>query len=176
MRCCTAGGATASSSIRGRGTGANRSPRTPPTTTATCSTGTRRAPAASGATTATSSAGKSRRRTDRLSTFGQRDGCSRGVAYDKGAMVFQMLATQDRAGELLAGDATLHRTVPGQVRHLGRHPAALRGDRRPESLDDFFTQWVHEAGSPELKVIDPGYDPAENAAAHLHPHSGRARL
>ena len=96
-----------------------------------------------------------------LDTFGQPDGCSRGVAYDKGAMVFQMLAR--KIGQENFWQAMRLFTE----RYLGKFATwndiqRLCEETGSESLDDFFTQWVHEAGAPELNVIDPVYDPSEH--------------
>lgn len=95
-----------------------------------------------------------------LGTFGLPGGCSRGVAYDKGAMVFQMLAR--KIGQENFWQAMRLFTE----RYLGKFATwddiqRLCEETGGQPLDAFFEQWVQQAGAPELNVVHPVYDPTK---------------
>ncbi len=86
-----------------------------------------------------------------LGTFGLPGGCNRQIAYDKGAMVFHMLARrmgQDRFW------AAMRRFTDES---MGRHASweTIRGACEKESgqnLQLFFDQWVRRSGAPRLVI------------------------
>lgn len=94
-----------------------------------------------------------------LGSYGQPDGCGRGIAYQKGAAVFHMLARimgQDRFWEAM-------RTF--QDEYLGRYASweDIRGicERiHGEPLDQFFEQWVRRGGAPRVQIEKAAYDSA----------------
>lgn len=86
-----------------------------------------------------------------LATFGLPNGCNRTIAYDKGAMVFHMLARQmgqDRfwsAMRKLITDRTGDFASWETIRSLCEKETG-------EPLDGFFTQWVRGAGAPQITL------------------------
>lgn len=92
-----------------------------------------------------------------LGTYGQPGGCSRAVAYDKGAMVFHML--ERRIGQ----EAFWAALRSFNQRHLGDYASWTELQEEFETagqqdLDDFFQQWVRTSDSPVISIEDdPDY-------------------
>jgi hypothetical protein len=92
-----------------------------------------------------------------LGTYGLENGCSRSVAYDKGAMVFHML--EQRMGEEKFW-AALGRFNES---HLGEYASWLDlrqafEEESHESLEGFIQQWVRTGGAPVMSAEqDPDY-------------------
>jgi aminopeptidase N len=95
-----------------------------------------------------------------LGTFDQPDGCGRGIAYNKGAMVFHMLAQKIGEETLFAAMRRLTAEYTGRyaswedIRRLCEEEAG-------QSLERFFYQWVREGGAPGLEVLSASFDSAE---------------
>ena len=92
-----------------------------------------------------------------LGTYGLPGGCSRTIAYDKGAMVFHML--ERRLGEQKFWSAlrTFNQSHVGEYATWSdlRKVFEIAGD---ESFDEFFKQWVYDNSTPLLSVDeDPDY-------------------
>lgn len=92
-----------------------------------------------------------------LGTYGKDDGCDRGIAYDKGAMVFAMLADT-------VGQDTLWRAFRRFYHeHLGK-PATWDDIRQAveresgRSLQAFFDKWVRDTGVPDIVIDEARYD------------------
>ncbi len=95
-----------------------------------------------------------------LDTFGRPGGANRTIGYQKGSLVFHMLARQMGEGRFWAAMRALTAERIGQFvgwdaiqetceRELGR------------DLDNFFGQWVHQGGTPRftLAQAEPGDTP-----------------
>lgn len=98
-----------------------------------------------------------------LGTYGLDDGCGRGIAYSKGAMVFHMLART-------IGQDTFW-AVMRRFTHeyVGKYASwtdiqRLAEEESGQSLDTFFRQWVRWGGAPTLTIESAEYD---SAAAQL---------
>jgi aminopeptidase N len=94
-----------------------------------------------------------------LGTYDQPDGCSRGIAYNKGAMVFHMLARKIGQEEFWLGIRKFNRE------HMGRYADWADIQRAFEEvsgqdLTTFFEQWVRRPGCPTLAVRSAVYDSA----------------
>jgi hypothetical protein len=86
-----------------------------------------------------------------LGTFGLPNGCNRTIAYDKGAMVFHMLAMkmgQDRFWSAMrklitdrTGDFASWETI-----------RAICEKEHGKPLDGFFSQWVRGGGAPKITL------------------------
>ena len=92
-----------------------------------------------------------------LGTFGQEGGCSRGVAYQKGASVFHMLA------RTMGQDTFWAAMRRFTAEYTGRYASwsdiqKLCTAQAGQSLDTFFAQWVRRGGAPELRLEDARYD------------------
>jgi len=92
-----------------------------------------------------------------LGTFGEDDGCSRGIAYQKGAMVFHMLAQVMGQETFWSAMRTLTRD------YVGRHASweeirRVCEDESGLSLAGFFDQWVRRGGAPTLVIEGARYD------------------
>lgn len=96
-----------------------------------------------------------------LGTFGLPNGCNRTIAYDKGAMVFHMLAMKigqdhfwtamrklitDRTGDFASWE-TLRDTCEAEA---------------GAPLDVFFEQWIRRAGAPTISLESAMFDSAES--------------
>ncbi|MFQ5463468.1 MAG: M1 family metallopeptidase, partial [Phycisphaerae bacterium] len=97
-----------------------------------------------------------------LGTFGLKDGCGRGIAYNKGAAVFHMLARKMGQDAFFAA---MRRFSSGYV---GRYAdwAAIRRACEAESgldLERFFDDWVHGSGAPTLSADNVVYDSSVQA-------------
>ncbi len=95
-----------------------------------------------------------------LGTYGQEDGCGRGIAYQKGAMVFHMLAKkigQDQFWSVMrkfTHDFVGHYASWDDIRGLCE---AEFGD----SLERFFRQWVRSGAAPMLSLDEARYDSSD---------------
>ncbi|MGB0717513.1 MAG: M1 family metallopeptidase [Phycisphaerae bacterium] len=95
-----------------------------------------------------------------LATFGDPDGCGRGVAYQKGASVFHLLTRE-------MGEEDFFEAMRRFTRdYLGRR--ASWNDIRQvcesvhgQSLQRFFDQWVYHGGAPKVVIEEATYRPTE---------------
>ncbi len=105
-----------------------------------------------------------------LGTYGQEDGCGRGIAYQKGAMVFHMLAIkigQDQFWNVMrkfTKDFVGHYASWDDLRSLCE---AEYG----ESLERFFRQWVRSGAAPMLSLEQARYDSSDRVLT-LRLHQG----
>jgi hypothetical protein len=94
-----------------------------------------------------------------LGTFGLPDGCNRQIAYDKGAMVFHMLARgmgQDRFWTAMRrfGHEFMARPASWEdIRHVCEQ-------EHGQSLETFFSQWVRRPSAPMVGLESARYDAA----------------
>jgi hypothetical protein len=91
-----------------------------------------------------------------LGTFGLPGGCNRQIAYDKGAMVFHMLARQ------MGQDRFWSAMRRFNDEYLGRHASwddIRETCERESNLDfqSFFQQWVRSSGIASTAGSDPDY-------------------
>jgi len=91
-----------------------------------------------------------------LGTFGLPGGCNRQIAYDKGAMVFHMLARQMGQDNFWAAMRRFN------DEYMGRHASwdVIYDVCEAESnldLQPFFQQWVRSSGIPWSDELDPDY-------------------
>jgi hypothetical protein len=101
-----------------------------------------------------------------LGTYGLEGGVGRGIAYSKGAAVFEMLARHVGQEAFWRGcrDVTL--------KHMGRHVdwsdlKAAFEEASGLELDGFFEQWVRGSGAPKLRLLKLRYDPVGREALAL---------
>ncbi|HMZ51909.1 MAG TPA: M1 family aminopeptidase, partial [Candidatus Sumerlaeota bacterium] len=92
-----------------------------------------------------------------LATFGSFKGANRTIGYNKGAMVFHMLA------EEIGTDAFFGALRRMNFRETGNHASwkTLQNYFEGASgrdLDWFFDQWVRNAGAPKLKLEEAHWD------------------
>lgn len=92
-----------------------------------------------------------------LGNYGRPDSCSRGVAYNKGAAVFHMLAR--RIGQERFWAAMREFTAS----YIGRYASwedirTLCENHGDTSLETFFAQWIRSAGAPTLAIHEAEYD------------------
>ncbi len=92
-----------------------------------------------------------------LGTYGQPDGCGRGIAYKKGAMVFHMLAEKIGRENFFAALRRMTDEYTGRFASWDviRRLCEETGDI---SLDAFFQQWVRSSGAPRLSIDTARYD------------------
>jgi hypothetical protein len=91
-----------------------------------------------------------------LGTYGEKDGCGRGVAYQKGAMVFHMLARTMGEANFWEAMRQLSTEYTGRYaswEDIRRVCEAASG--RP--LESFFAQWVRRGGAPALTITSADY-------------------
>lgn len=95
-----------------------------------------------------------------LGTYGLDGGCGRGIAYNKGAMVFHMLARRIGQENFWAAMRQLTQEYVGSyasweaIREVTERASG-------ESLETFFQQWVRNGGAPLLSIEAAQYDPRE---------------
>jgi hypothetical protein len=95
-----------------------------------------------------------------LGTYDLDDGCNRKIAYNKGAVVFHMLARkmgQDNfwtAMRRLTAEYTGRYTSWEDIRRVCEQVSG-------QSLETFFTQWVRGSGAPTLALEEAKYDSGE---------------
>ncbi len=99
-----------------------------------------------------------------LGTFGQKDGCSRSIAYDKGAMVFHMLARKMGQDSFWKAIQDFNRQFVGRyaswedIRSVCEKNSGL-------DLTPFFRQWVRQSGAPVLAVEQARHNSSEGTVA-----------
>ncbi len=92
-----------------------------------------------------------------LGTYDRPDGCGRGVAYQKGAMVFHMLAR--KIGQEKFWEAMRDFNGRYQGRYASWEEIRTVCERASgEPLASFFGQWVRRGGAPQLRIEDASYD------------------
>ena len=101
-----------------------------------------------------------------LGEFGHVKNFPRSIAYDKGAMIFHMLAGKIGQEELWE---TMRRF---NAQYLGHYANWADIQRLAEEvggldLETFFTQWVRQAGAPELSLTDPVYDASADTLSFM---------
>lgn len=95
-----------------------------------------------------------------LGRFSRKDGPSGFIGYQKGSMVFAMLAQRIGVDTLWQSLKTLY------TRRLGK-PTGWDDIRRTieehsgQKLDQFFHDWVRDAGVPDIRIDDAEYDTSE---------------
>ncbi len=97
-----------------------------------------------------------------LGTFGQKNGCGRGIAYNKGAAVFHMLAKKMGQETFFAAMRRFSKEYVGRYADWN----AIRRACEAESgldLERFFSDWVHGSGAPTLSVEHVIYDSSDQA-------------
>ncbi len=95
-----------------------------------------------------------------LGTYGLEDGCGRGIAYQKGAMVFHMLAK--KIGQQPFWNVMRRFTKE----YVGRYASwedirRLSEDEYGDSLERFFRQWVRSGAAPTLSIQQARYDSSD---------------
>ncbi len=96
------------------------------------------------------------RRDRPLGTYGQEGGCGRSIAYNKGAMVFQMLARtmgQEKFWQAMrqfSEEFVGRRASWYDIRRLCEGVSG-------RSLTTFFEQWVRRSGAPALVIDHAAY-------------------
>ncbi|MCP4594698.1 MAG: M1 family metallopeptidase [bacterium] len=97
-----------------------------------------------------------------LGTFGLDDAVSRSIGYDKGCMVFHMLAYTIGQDAFWAGIQQLTTEFMGRYANWDdlRTCFAAHTDY---DLKPFFEQWVRGSGAPGLELLSAEYDPAAKA-------------
>ena len=95
-----------------------------------------------------------------LGRFGRKDGPSSFIGYQKGSMVFAMLAQRIGADTLWQSLKELY------TRRLGKPTGWADIQRTVEqvsgrSLDRFFQDWVRESGVPDVRIDEADYNPQE---------------
>jgi Peptidase family M1 domain len=97
-----------------------------------------------------------------LGTFGQKDGCGRKIAYNKGAAVFHMLATTIGQDTFWSAMRRLTAERVGTLTSWG----TIRQTCEKESgkdLSTFFDQWIRGAGAPRLSIEKATYSSANQS-------------
>ena len=92
-----------------------------------------------------------------LGTFGQKDGADRGIGYDKGCMVFHMLARTVGHDAFWAGMARFTRERMGKFTNWDQLQACFAAESKRD-LAPFFQQWVRSGGTPRLAIRAASYD------------------
>ncbi|MGB2987175.1 MAG: M1 family aminopeptidase [Phycisphaerae bacterium] len=95
-----------------------------------------------------------------LGTFDRDDGCGRGIAYHKGAMVFHMLARKMGQENFWAAMRQFTKEYVGayaswdDIRRVCEQAGGM-------SLEAFFHQWVRGSGAPMLSIEEARYHSAD---------------
>ncbi|MCH7840078.1 MAG: hypothetical protein IID38_07575 [Planctomycetes bacterium] len=97
-----------------------------------------------------------------LGTYGRPDGCSRSIAYNKGAAVFHMLARKMGQENFWAAMRQFTKS------YVGRHASweeirNLCEAQCGASLETFFRQWVRGGGAPQLQIDQARYHTDEQS-------------
>ncbi len=95
-----------------------------------------------------------------LGTYGLDNGCGRGIAYQKGAAVFHMLARQ------MGQDAFWSAMRSFTRDYVGRYASwydirTLCEAQAGRSFESFFRQWVRSGGAPTLRIDEARYDSSD---------------
>lgn len=95
-----------------------------------------------------------------LGTYGQEDGCGRGISYNKGAAVFHMLARKIGQDRFWAAMRRFTDEYVGKFASWNdiRRLCEEEGDL---PLETFFRQWVRSGGAPMLTIEHARFDSAE---------------
>ncbi len=95
-----------------------------------------------------------------LGTYGQEDGCSRGVSYSKGAAVFHMLAMTIGQDNFWAAMREFTQKFVGRYASWEdiREVCETHG---ATTLDTFFKQWIRSSGAPTLEITGATYHSAD---------------
>ncbi|MCH7994229.1 MAG: hypothetical protein IIB57_07270, partial [Planctomycetes bacterium] len=105
-----------------------------------------------------------------LGTYGQEDGCGRGIAYSKGAAVFHMLARKIGQDNFWAAMRRFTAEYTGRFASW-RDIQRLCEEEGDISLDTFFQQWVRGGGAPTLRIEQAVYH-SGNRLLTLSVHQG----
>ena len=95
-----------------------------------------------------------------LGTYGRPDGCGRGIAYNKGAAVFHMLARRLGQDNFWGAMRQLTDQYVGRyaswsdIQHVCEQQVGT-------DLSTFFEQWVRRGGAPQLAIDRATYDSAQ---------------
>ncbi len=92
-----------------------------------------------------------------LGTFSRKDGCGRGIAYNKGAAVFHMLARKMGQDNFWSAMGRLTREFVGRYASWEDIRTVCEQESGQE-LDMFFRQWIRSGGAPELTIESARYD------------------
>ena len=92
-----------------------------------------------------------------LGTYGRDDGCGRGIAYQKGAMVFHMLARKMGQENFWTAMRRLTKEYTG-VHASWEAIRRLCENVGGSPLDSFFRQWVRGGGAPTLSIDAARFD------------------
>ncbi len=93
-----------------------------------------------------------------LGTYGQDDGASRGIAYQKGAAVLHMLERKIGPDALFAGLRRLTDQHLGAYINWGHLQEAFEAETG-QDLEWFFEQWVRRGGAPLLGLTGADWAP-----------------
>jgi hypothetical protein len=95
-----------------------------------------------------------------LGTFGQKDGCGRGLVYNKGAAVFDMLAQKIGQENFWAAMRRFTEEFMGRyatwddIRRICEETSGI-------PLETFFHQWVRRGGAPTIMIERAAYNTAD---------------
>jgi hypothetical protein len=92
-----------------------------------------------------------------LGTYDRPDGCGRGIAYSKGAVVFHMLARTIGQENFWSAMRRLTEEYVGCYASWD-DIKRLCEERSGRPLEKFFEQWVRGAGAPQLTIESARYD------------------
>jgi len=92
-----------------------------------------------------------------LGNYDRKDSCSRGVAYEKGAAVFNMLARRMGQDNFWAAMRDFNSSFVGKYASWTDIQNVCQ-KHTDKDLGPFFQQWVRRAGAPELAIKQAQYD------------------
>ncbi|MDO8632497.1 MAG: M1 family aminopeptidase [Phycisphaerales bacterium] len=95
-----------------------------------------------------------------LGTFSQKDGCNRQIAYDKGAMVFHMLARKMGQDNFWAAMRKFNEQYAGRYASW-EDIRRVCEEQSGTDLARFFQQWVRGSGAPKLGIDHAVYRTAD---------------
>lgn len=102
-----------------------------------------------------------------LGTYGLEGGCGRGIAYNKGAMVFHMLARRIGQENFWSALRALTDEYVGRFASWNNLQDCFERESG-RSLESFFQQWVRRGGAPTIQIERATYDSsAETITLHL---------
>jgi len=97
-----------------------------------------------------------------LDTFGQEDGAGRSIGYDKGCMMFHMLAFRIGQEAFWAGIKRFTTEYMGKYADWDDIKACFAAET-DQDLDAFFEQWVRKSGTPQFEILSATYDADDEA-------------
>jgi len=97
-----------------------------------------------------------------LGTYGQKDGCNRSIAYDKGAAVFHMLAWSIGQDAFWAAMRKLTTDYVGRFASWSDIREVCEAESGKD-LSAFFDQWVRRGGAPLLVVEEAAFSSADQS-------------